>query len=121
VVELGFQGGIKMSDKPEIITDEERNPLQSKKFLSFLTSEITWKILAGLVLFWGRDAMDESTFVIMLAIVLVAGFVETGFILGQASLDKFVRLAKIASLNGGKSPTKLKDLIEDKKEPGKPG
>lgn len=74
--------------------------LKSKKFIAFLVSESTWKILALFVLFWGKDSIPQQVFVILLAIIIVAGFVEAGYILGQASLDRFVRIAEIAVQNG---------------------
>jgi hypothetical protein len=74
--------------------------LRSKKFIAFMASEFTWKILAALVLFWGKDSIPQQVFIILLAIIIVAGFVETGYIIGQASLDKFVRVAEIAVANG---------------------
>jgi len=74
--------------------------LRSKKFIAFLVSESTWKVLAALVLFWGKDSIPQQVFVILLAIIVVAGFVEAGYIIGQASLDKYVRIAEIATQNG---------------------
>lgn len=75
----------------------EKAPLKSKKFIAFLVSEFTWKLLAALVLVWAwsAEAIELRAFLILLAIVVVAAFVEVGYILGQASLDKFVRLAEI--------------------------
>ena len=100
----------------------EESPLKSKKFISFIVSEFFWKILAGLVLFYGKDSMGDSTFFIMLAIIFVAGFVEVGFILGQASLDKFIRLAKIAADSGVKVFPQMKGMVIQKDEtPVKPG
>jgi hypothetical protein len=74
----------------------EGTPLQSRKFIAFLVAEVTWKILAALVLFWGKDAIPLQVWAILLAIVLVAGFVEVGYIVGQAYLDKYLRIAQIA-------------------------
>ena len=76
------------------------SPLKSKKFLAFLVAEVTWKVLAALVLFWGKDAIPHQVWAILLAIILVAGFVEVGYIIGQSSLDKFVRVAGIAANAG---------------------
>ena len=69
--------------------------LQSKKFLAFLVSSVLWKILAVVIIIWGQDINFVGS--ILLAIILVAGFVEAGYIIGQASLDKYVRLAHIAA------------------------
>ena len=75
-------------------------PLQSKKFVAFLIAEITWKILAGIVLFWGKGSMDNNTFLVILVIVVTAGVVEIGYILGQAALDKYLHVAIVAIKKG---------------------
>lgn len=92
----------------------ERSPLASKKFIAYLISEITWKVIIALTLFLGKDVMlaredlNGASFLwwFLFGIVLVAGFIEAGYIGGQAWLDKYVRVAKIASGNrpGAKSP-----------------
>lgn len=78
----------------------EERPFQSKKFLAYLVAELSWKVIMGLVLFWGKDTIPEQVFIIMLTIVLVAGFGEALYIGGQAALDKYIRVAQIASQNG---------------------
>ena len=52
-------------------------------------------ILLAMLIYLQRDGLES--FALMLSIVVVAGFVQVGFILGQASLDRFVRVAEIAS------------------------
>jgi len=74
---------------------ELKSALQSKKFIAYLIADIGWKIILGLIIYLQRDGLDSFT--LMLSIVVVAGFVQVGFILGQASLDRFVRVAEIAS------------------------
>lgn len=83
--------------------DNDSN-LKSKKFIAYLVAEVTWKILAAFALMWGWHNNDVShqVFWLLMAIVLVAGFVEIGYILGQASLDKYLHLVKIASVTGKK-------------------
>lgn len=76
------------------------SPFQSKKFIAYLIAELTWKILAGLVLFWGKDAMPGTVFLLMSGIIIIAGFIEAGYILGQASLDKYLKVTEIA-VNAG--------------------
>lgn len=68
----------------------EKKPMESKKMLAFLWSDLSWKILLGGLIYFHGDVS------VQLAVVAVAGFIEIGFILGQASLDKAVRLAQIA-------------------------
>lgn len=79
---------------------ETKRPLESRKFLAFLLAEVTWKALAVLGLFWGREAMQAEVFWFLLAVVGIAGFVEAGYIIGQGSLDKYLGLAKIAADSG---------------------
>ena len=88
-----------MSILPKVAqrTDGQTTPLQSKKFVAYLVAEITWKALAVLVLFWGKDSIPTQVWAILLAIILVAGFVEVGYILGQAALEKYIQVAQIAA------------------------
>lgn len=81
---------------------EEGKPLQSKKFMAYLVAETTWKLalLVVLVLGMKNGTIDVIVGSIALAIVVVAGFIEAGYIIGQASLDKYIRVAQIASQNG---------------------
>lgn len=90
----------------------EKSPLQSKKFVAFMTVTISFGLLTlvGLV-----AAMMEPSkvmfFVGFAALVqLINGFVSTGYLLGQASLDKYVRMAKIAADAGQKITLKSKGL-----------
>ena len=77
-------------------------PLQSKKFIAYLIAELTWKIIAVFTLYWGHDKMPGQIFMVLMAIVITAGFLEIGYILGQAYIDKYVRVAEIVA--NGKPP-----------------
>jgi hypothetical protein len=81
---------------------DESKPLQSKKFVAYLVAESTWKLALLLVIGMGmkNGTIDVIVGSIVLAIVIIAGFIEAGYILGQASLDKYIRVAQIASENG---------------------
>ena len=72
-----------------VITDIEKAPLQSKKFLAYLLSNISTKAL----LFWmvSKDAPD----LVIITTITAAAFIDVGYILGQAALDKYVRVASI--------------------------
>ena len=72
-----------------LISNIEKAPLQSKKFLAYLLSNVGSKAL----LFW-MVSKQESDVVIM-ATVTAAAFIDVGYILGQAALDKYVRVATI--------------------------
>jgi hypothetical protein len=66
-------------------------PLKSKKFLAYLIADFGWKILIGYVV-WQEESKKEigyTTFLILLAMIVTAGFIQIGYILGQAMLDKY--------------------------------
>lgn len=77
----------------------ERSPGQSKKFIAFVIAEVTWKAALLVLLVMGIHAGTVDIFLgsIALALIVVAGFVEALYIGGQASLDKYVRVAEIAA------------------------
>ena len=72
----------------------EKLPLSSKKFLAYLIADIGWKLILG-ILIW-KNCEGENQ-VLLLSIVCISGFVQTGYILGQAALDRYVRLAQITA------------------------
>ena len=66
-------------------------PLKSKKFLAYLIADFGWKILIGYTI-WKEEAKNQigyTTFLILLAMIVTAGFIQIGYILGQAMLDKY--------------------------------
>ena len=67
----------------------EKAPLQSKKFLAYLLANLINK---GII-FW-MVQKDTSGTTIAWAIT-AAAFIDIGYILGQAALDGFVRMAQI--------------------------
>ena len=86
----------------EVGLSNVKTPLQSTKFVAFLISEITWKVITCVVLVLGmkNGSVDLMVGSIILSCVLIAGFIEAGYILGQSSLDKYLGLAQIAAQNG---------------------
>jgi hypothetical protein len=82
------------------MSKREKSWHESKKFIAWVLSDITWKsILITILLVYRNDLTQNGASVwwLLLAIVITAGFIEIGFILGQAALDKYVRLAEIAA------------------------
>lgn len=81
-------------------TELEKSPLQSKKFVAFLVAEITWKlIILVCVLKLIQEGEGSNPLLLhwtMLTAVIIAGFIEAGFIGGQAWLDKYVRIAQMS-------------------------
>ncbi len=71
--------------------DLNKLPLKSKKFLAYLIADFGWKILIGYTI-WKEEAKNEigyTTFLILLSMIVTAGFIKLGYILGQAMLDKY--------------------------------
>lgn len=84
------------------INPVEKAPHQSKKFVAFLVSEFTWKLVLGGLLIVGITEAKIDLFIgsIALAIVVIAGAIEIAYLQGQAGLDKYTRIAQIA-VGGG--------------------
>jgi len=116
-------------DEMDESNGHSKSPLQSKKFVAFLISEVLWKAVLLLVLFWGKDAIPHQVWAIMIAVILVAGFVEALYIGGQAALDRYIQVAQIAAnagqdvvmkgvtLSKGATTTPLKNN-DDTEKPG---
>jgi hypothetical protein len=81
---------------------KDKLPLQSKKFAAFLISEITWKVIILVCVVKLIHESDEAYGIhtIMLTSVIIAGFIEAGYIGGQAWLDRYVKVAEITTGNG---------------------
>lgn len=80
----------------------EKTPLASKKFIAYLISSILWKGILLTALFVFKDQLQSATVAgwwFMVSTVIVAGFVDVGYIGGQAWLDRYVRVAHI-TMNG---------------------
>ena len=89
-------------------------PLKSKKFLAYLIADFGWKILIGYVV-WQEESKKEigyTTFLILLAMIITAGFIQIGYILGQAMLDKYA--ASIVEIFDKDDDDKIKkEIIKD--------
>ena len=69
-------------------------PLQSKKFLAYLISEIGWKAIIFYVLYKVDNKIDPSVTTLLITIVITSGFIQIGYILGQVALDKYIEITK---------------------------
>lgn len=85
-----------------VTAELEKTPLQSKKFIAYNISNITMKLL----LFY-MCSKNEGDLVIMTGLV-ASTFLDIGYILGQAALDRYVRVASFgkATTNGPGRPPK---------------
>jgi hypothetical protein len=78
-----------------VASELEKTPLQSKKFIAYNVSNITMKLL----LFY-MCSKNESDLVIMTGLV-ASTFLDIGYILGQAALDRYVRVASFGKATPG--------------------
>ena len=80
-------------------TKHDELPLSSKKFLAYVISEASWKIVLIIALASFREDFTKVgpwAWWFMISVVVTAGFVEIGYIGGQAWLDRYVKVAQIA-------------------------
>lgn len=63
----------------------ERSPLQSKKFIAFVTSSIFTKAMIAYCIY------KENTSLSTMLLIGSNAFLEIGYILGQAALDAYTR------------------------------
>lgn len=70
----------------------EKTPIQSKKFLAYILSNIANKTL----LFWMISKGIEPSVIIWA--ITASAFIDIGYILGQAALDGFTRIAQFRVL-----------------------
>ena len=92
----------------------DSSPLQSRKFLAYLISEFTSKILIGIGLFMLRGHFEDAGIGMwwwMITLTICVTFLEVGAILGISFVDAFVHTAQAlaGALNRG--------VPEDKEEP----
>lgn len=68
--------------------------LQSKKLAAYFVAELTWKVLIGVAVYLDptEGAVPRWALITM---IVTAGFLEVGYILGQSYVDGFVRATRI--------------------------
>ena len=69
----------------------DKLPLRSKKFLAYLIAEAGWKIIILYLLYQLSGTINHYSLVALMTLVIVSGFIQIGYILGQAALDKYVQ------------------------------
>ena len=71
-------------------------PLKSKKFIAYLIAELSWKLLIFYVIYKYQDKIEHYAFMVLVAMIITSGFIQIGYILGQAALDKYAYVAQAA-------------------------
>ena len=72
----------------------DKLPLKSKKFLAYMISELGWKICIFSTLWVYGSEIDFYALTLLMCLVITSAFIQVGYILGQAALDKYVHVAK---------------------------
>jgi hypothetical protein len=68
----------------------DKLPLKSKKFLAYLIADLGWKTILIYMLISLKSKFDYYSFFIILTLIIISGFIQIGYILGQAALDKYL-------------------------------
>ena len=71
----------------------DKAPMKSKKFIAYMTSEFGWKAILFYLLYHLQGKLDHYSLVMLMTVVITSGFIQIGYILGQAALDKYVNAA----------------------------
>lgn len=73
----------------------EKKAFSSKKFIAYMVAEIGWKAIIIIFILTAEISLYSAT--LMMGVVIISGFVQVGYILGQAGIDKYIRVAQINS------------------------
>lgn len=91
------------------------SPMQSKKFLAYLVSEITTKLAMFYMLYHLGSKLDWEELALLIGMLMSSSALTIGFVLGLASLEKYLA-AGVQILD--KEDQKLKKEIEELKKKG---
>lgn len=70
----------------------DKRPMQSKKFVAYLIADFGWKLALFYMLYQSQSKFDHYNFSVIITLLIVSGFIQVGYILGQAALDKYVKV-----------------------------
>ena len=106
------------TEKSQDQTHFEKLPLKSKKFLAYLIADIGWKILMFYVIWEYQTKIEHYAFMVLVTMIVTSGFIQIGYILGQASLDKYTKIATTAlEKKGGKQSPPSKPKAKEEPNP----
>ena len=106
-----------MSEKSQDPTQFDKLPLKSKKFLAYLIADIGWKILMFYVIWEYQTKIEHYAFMVLVTMIVTSGFIQIGYILGQAALDKYTHVAVAALDKDGGKPTPTKPKAKEEADP----
>ena len=70
-----------------------KKPLQSKKFIAYLVSELTTKAGMFYMLCHLQSKLDWEELALLVGMLVSSSALTVGYVLGQASLDKYLSAA----------------------------
>lgn len=73
--------------------DKSLSPMQSKKFLAYIISELLTKAGMFYMLMHLEAKLDFEELVLLLGMLISSSGLTIGYVLGQASLDKYLSAA----------------------------
>ena len=83
-------------------------PMSSKKFIAYLIAELSWKAIIVLLVLSDGKVGDH---LLMLTLVLTAGFLEVSYILGQAYSDRYLKIANAAMNKVDSTVDEIKKVV----------
>lgn len=100
---------------------KDKLPLQSKKFLAYLIADLGWKALMFYVVWEYKTEINQYAFMVLVSMIVTAGFIQIGYILGQAFIDRYVMIAMAAmNQDDDEKPTPPKTPKKEEKPLGSP-
>lgn len=84
----------------------DKTPLKSKKFIAYLIADFGWKIALFYILFQTKNSFNQYNFLIIITLMLTSGFIQVGYILGQAALDKYTKTIETSLIRKDKDNEK---------------
>lgn len=78
------------------LSDLSKLPTKSKKYLAYLIAEFGWKLTLFYLIYQFGSKLDQYSFIVLTTMIIVNGFIQVGYILGQAALDRYTHMAEIA-------------------------
>ena len=91
---------------------QDKMPLKSKKFIAYLLAEFGWKLIILFLLYQIKGKIDHYTLILLVTTVIVSGFIQIGYILGQAALDKYIN-ATVEIFDNDDKKKESKSILND--------
>ena len=84
----------------------DKLPLKSKKFIAYLIADLGWKFALFYLLYQLKGDFKHYSFMLLTTMIIIAGFIQVGYILGQAALDKYIALNEKSPMKENKNVQK---------------